>query len=385
MKKTLFSIALMTASMSVSADYDNGRLTGMSGAGYATGGYTDGVLRNPSLGASFGENDNFAIVVNGGALGAADRELLDDVEEFQDFLDELRSITSVSDLTRDLAERAKDRLSVLEDQRALLDVGGSVVIAIPNDLISLSFIAKSRVEAGVMTFIDEDDYELIENSVNNPFDPEDLNSSLLARGAMVTEVGLALSKSLKAGENSALLLGVTPKQVTVQTFIYSPTLNNFDEDNFDADEFTVETSEFNLDAGLTYVCGKMRYGLAVRDTMEREYETIDGDLLVTKPRTTVAVGYQSDWFTAETAVDMNATPTFTTNTDSQIARAGLQLKPISWLQLRAGMQIDLEDNIEDTYSLGFGISPFNVINVDLAAVKGKGDTLGVAFQAGLRF
>lgn len=383
MKKALLSIALMTASMTISAD--NGRLTGMSGAGYATGGYTDGVLRNPSLGASSEENDSFAIVVNGGALGAADRELLDDVEEFQDFLDELRSITSAEDLTPELADRALDHLNALEDQNALLDVGGSVVVAIPNDVISLSFIAKSQVEAGVMTLIDEDDYELIKNSVNNPFDPEDLNSSLLARGAMVTEVGVALSKSLKAGENSALLLGITPKQVTVETFIYSPTLNDFDQDNFDAEAFTVETSEFNLDAGLTYVSGKMRYGLAVRDTIEREYETIDGELLVTKPRTTVAVGYKSDWFTAETAVDLNATPTFTTNTDSQIARAGLELKPLSWLQLRAGMQVDLEDNIEDTYSVGFGVSPFNTVNVDLAAVKGEGDTLGVAFQAGLRF
>lgn len=385
MKKALLSIALMTTSMTISADYDNGRLTGMSGAGYASGGYTDGVLRNPSLGASFEENDSFAIVVNGGALGAADRELLDDVEEFQDFLDELSSITDASDLTPELADRTIERLSALDDQKAVLDVGGSVVVAIPNDVISLSFIAKTRVEARAMTLIDEGDYELIENSVNNPFDPEDLNSSLLARGAMVTEVGLAISKSLKAGENSALLLGVTPKQVTVETFIYSPTLNDFNQDDFDAEEFTIETSEFNLDAGLTYVSGKMRYGLAVRDTMEREYQTIDGDLLVTKPRTTVAVGYDAGWLVAETAVDMNATPTFTANTDSQIARAGLQLKPISWLQLRAGMQVDLEDNIEDTYSVGFGISPFNTVNMDLAAVKGEGDTLGVAFQAGVRF
>lgn len=51
MKKTLLSMALMAASgAAVAGDYYNGRLTGMSGAGYATGGYADGVVYNPQPG-----------------------------------------------------------------------------------------------------------------------------------------------------------------------------------------------------------------------------------------------------------------------------------------------------------------------------------------------
>jgi len=59
MKKTLLSLALIAASSSALAtETYNGRLSGMAGAGYVTGGYSDGVLLNPSLIASYGEKDD---------------------------------------------------------------------------------------------------------------------------------------------------------------------------------------------------------------------------------------------------------------------------------------------------------------------------------------
>jgi hypothetical protein len=383
MKKTLLSLALLAATGTAYADYGNARLAGVSGASYATGNYVDGVLLNPSLGASFGERDRFAFTANLGLFVEADADLIDDLEDFADFLDELDAISSFQDLTTDLADRATEHLERIEDQAALVDVTAGLVVAIPNNLVALNFIYKTRLAASVSTLVDENDYQVIQDAIDNRFFPDELNSSIYARGAMVTDLGVALSKSFSLGENQ-LLVGVTPKRVSVETFVYSPTLRDFDEDDFDAADQTRESSNFNLDAGVTYKAGSMRYALAVNNAVSQEYETVTGGFLESKPQVTAAAGYVSRLLTLEGAVDLTAAPDLATGADRQTFRGGVTVSPLSWLHFRAGLQKDLEDNFSDTYSVGFGISP-GWLNFDLSAISGDDDTAGVALQLGLRF
>lgn len=386
MKKTLLSIALLTASSSAMADQVyNGRLTAMSGAGFVTGDYTDGVLLNPSLGASYGEQDDFALVLNAGALGSDEDELLDGLEEMVDFLDHLSSIKDTQDLDRDLADQAIAHLRGVDGKDANLAAGGSVVLALPGGAASLAFIAKSRIDASVATVVSENDYELIENSIGTSFDPVSLDSGVFTRGAMVTELGVAISKNLPSHDGTQLLVGMTPKHVTVETFIYSTHVDEFDEDDFDAEEYSRESTETNLDAGITYISGNMRYGLVTKDVIEREFDTVTGDKMTTEALSTAAIGYKNGWISAEAAMDLNAVPSFATGTETRMFRAGIELDAWSWLQVRAGMQIDREDTLEDTYSVGVGISPFNTLNVDVSAISGKDGATGGAVQVGLRF
>ena len=385
MKKTLLSIALVAASgTALAGDFYNGRLTGMSGAGVVTGNYVDGILANPSLGASYADNDDFAIAINAGAMGSDQDDLLDGLDEAVDFLDYLSSIQDVQDLDAELAEEAKVLLQNIDAKTAQIGVGGSLVLAIPNDVISIALVAKTRIDASVTSFVDENDYELLDSSVNQPFDPADLQSSVMGIGAMVTEVGVSLSRSL-GSDSSSLLVGITPKRVTVETFIYNAQVNNFDEDEFDAEEFTRESSATSFDAGVTYVAGNLRYGLVVRDAISNEFDTISGEKYVIESQSTAAIGYHNSWFTAEVALDLDAVPSFSMNGDVRLFRAGIELDVWNWLQVRAGMEQDLENTLEDTYSVGLGISPFDVVNLDLAAVKGQHNTLGGAIQLGIRF
>ncbi len=403
MKKTLLSMALMAASgAAVAGDYYNGRLAGMSGAGYATGGYVDGVVYNPSLGAKFEERDDFGLVFNAGVLGEDEDDLVDGLEELADYLDELEQRTqsdfadmidpndpfnSAQQLQEEEAEEAISRLERVADKTANVGAGGSFVIALPNDALSLSLIGKTRVEAAVQTFVNEEDYQYIRDAVGQTdFDPSGLQSYGVGRGAAVSEVGLAMAKGLETGEDSRLLLGVTPKWVNVMTFVYRADVDNFDQDDFDGDEYTVETDDVNIDLGATYVSGNMRYALTVVNLISNEYETIvPGDMLKIEPRATTAVGYESSWFTAELAADLNISPNFATGQDTQFVRAGMELNAANWAQLRVGFQQDLEDNVEDTVSVGVGFSPFNVVNVDISAFTGDGDTAGAAMQLGMRF
>lgn len=386
MKKTLLSVALFAAAAGTAASENyNGRLTGMSGAGFVTAGYADGVLANPSMGAAFGEKDDVALVINAGGVGSDKDELIDAMDELVDYVDYLDSITNVQDLNQGMADTLIERIRAVEDKHVDVNAGASVVLAIPNDVLSLAVIAKARAQLGVITLIDQNDYELIENAVDSPFDTEDLNSSVLGKGALIREYGVALSKRFGAIDGEQWLVGVTPKRVTVETIVYNATVAEYDEDDFDAENYTLENSATTFDAGITYINGNLRYGLVVKDAISHEFASVDGDTLSLKPLTTTAIGYSKDWLKAEVALDLNAVPAFGLTGDVQILRAGLEVSPLSWLQLRLGLQQDLENTLEDTYSAGIGLSPFDAINLDIAAVTGQDNTVGGAVQLGFRF
>jgi hypothetical protein len=377
MKKTLLSLALIAAtSGAVASENFNGRLTGMSGAGLVTAGYADGVLANPSMGAAFGEKDDVALVINAGGVGSDKDELIDAMDELVDYVDYLDSITNVEDLNQDMADTLIDRIRAVENKGVNVNAGASVVLAIPNEVLSLAFIAKARAQLGVVTLIDQDDYALIENAVNSPFDTEDLNSSVLGKGALIREYGLALSKRFGTADGEQWLVGVTPKRVTVETIVYNATVSEYDEDDFDAEDYTLENSATSFDAGITYISGNLRYGLVIKDAISHDFAAIDGDTLSIKPLSTTAIGYSNGWLKAEAALDLNAVPAFGLAGDVQILRAGLEVSPLSWLQLRLGLQQDLENTLEDTY---------DTINLDVAAVTGQDNTVGGAVQLGLRF
>lgn len=383
MKKTLLSLALLTTTGAAYADYGNARSASMSGATYATGNHVDGALYNPSLGAAFQEDDSFALTLDLGAFIAADKDLLDDLDDLSDFLDELDALSNYQDLTPAQAQRAIEYLERVDDQHALVDAGGGLSLAIPNNVVALNFIYRARLTANVVTDVDQGDYLRIASSIADRLETDNLQSSIHARGALVTDLGVALSKAFDVGSGQ-LLLGATPKRVTVETFVYDATLQDFDEDDFDADNQTLESSSFNVDAGMTYILGNMRAALAVNNALSEEYDTVDGGILESKARVTAALGYQSKRVRLEGAVDVSATPDFVTGVDRQSARAGIEVSPLSWLHFRAGVHTDLEDNFGDTFSLGVGLSP-GWFNVDLVGITGDEDSAGAALQLGLRF
>ncbi|PUA26367.1 MAG: hypothetical protein B0W54_21590 [Cellvibrio sp. 79] len=383
MKRTLLSLTLIAiSSQTLATELYNGRISGMAGAGYVTAGYSDGLLFNPSLTASHKENDDFAIVINGGGLGSDKDDLIDGLDDLVEFTDYLKN---ASNLTLNDANKLKALMDNVDEKTLGASVGGSLVVAIPNSYLSAALVIKATGTVGVLADIDEDDYDLIDNSISDPFEPEDLQSSVYGSGVILRETGIALAKGFEVGGGQQLLVGITPKRVKVETIVYEATVADYDEDDLDADDYTVESSASNLDAGVTYQTGKIRYGLAVQNIKSDSFKTIDGGTYELDTRTTAAVGYVSERFIAEAAFDLDAHTTFGLGAESQIFRAGLEYSALSWLQLRAGLQRDLEDALPDAYSLGLGISPYNVFNIDLAGYTGSDETVGGALQIGLRF
>lgn len=380
-KRIAFFSALMSLIVGSShAQTLHGSLSGMSGAGYVTGNYSEGVLLNPSLGAAYNpDKDSFALLLSAGALLSDKDDLIDKADELVDLTDVIRNSQVMS---AQQGYELLDRLEAIDGNIASVSVGANVVISIPNEYMSLAFIVNARGNVMITPDIAESDLALIPDAIGGVFDPESsLESMVIGRGAVLTEVGVSLSKAFTLENGNILLLGTTPKAMEVKSILYNENIANFDEDDFDADQYTVTDDAFGIDIGATYIIENIRYGAVITNVNGNDFQTIvPGQVISTKPQLTTSIGYIKDNLKTELAVDMNAAPLIGYVDNSQFVRAGAEYTAWKWLHFRAGIARDTKGVAEDTYSLGFGIGALNI-----AYIKGSNQTEGVALSGGIRF
>lgn len=383
MKKTLLSIALISASLPSFGGEYHGSLSGMSGAAYATGNYSEGVLLNPSLGASYDpEKDDFALLIGAGALVSDKDDLIDQADDLVDLFDEIENSQV---LTNSQATELKKRLQDIDGDSARVAVGANVAVSIPNQVVSMAFIASGRGYISLSPDIAQDDLDLIDRYLEQNLNPSDLNAELESTiegyGAIVTDIGVAFSKAFTLDNGNHLLVGFKPKKVEVESIIYTSNVADFDEDDFDADDYTRKEDSMNYDLGLTYIAGNLRYGLVANNLQNKDYKTIDPEEVISIERQFVgAVGYVKGNLKAEVALDLNAVPAIGLAGETQMLRAGVEYSLWNLLRLRAGIEQEQKDALEDTYSFGVGLGAFN-----LAYITGSDKTEGFALSGGIRF
>lgn len=380
-KKSLaVAILFISAGSLAHANTFNGKTMAMSDAGVATSSYLEGLNLNPAALANFEANDDFNLHLNVGALGSDEDDLLDNAEDLADLLDVFGNVTpTVADVNNVI-----NHLRALEGSAAVVEVGGGIYANIPNRLVSVGFFAKTNLSVGVMADVDQADIAVLEGIANlsqlTPIDSDQLNSSVTAMGASITEVGLTFAR-----RHGNISYGFSPKYQRLDVIDYRAHVSSFDEDDFDADEYTTEESNFNFDLGIQAEFGNWQLGAVLANALKQEYESVHGREVIIEPRLTVGAGYRNSWLTAALDVDANSTPNLITREESRFARAGVEVNAFGWAQLRLGYKTDMESVLDDTVSVGLGFSPFGVINVDLSAVKGDNDTVGGALQIGFSF
>lgn len=393
MNKAMMALLVALASHSaLAADNGNGRLSGKAGAAWATGDFIDGALLNPSLAANAKEDDNFALNLNLGAFVTDPDELYDNIDDLDQVLDNYRdnrnNYYNNNTLTSNDAQTIKDLLHEMDESTLYLGGGGSVAIAIPTETLAATAFYRASITGSITPDVSDSDFALLESSVGDDFYSDDLISDATILGALTTEYGVALAKRLDWRSEGDLLVGVTPKRVEVETFYYRDTVNDFDTDEIEdnREDYSTSSDFFSVDAGVTYLQGPLRYAMVINNIVGKTVETIvPGDTLKIEPQAVAAVGYDIGWFNAEAALDVTANNNFALNKDVQQLRLGAELGANKWAQLRFGYKTDLEGNLEDTYSVGLGLSPFNVINLDIAVTAGDKNTYGGALQLGMRF
>ncbi len=383
MKKTLLSTALLSMALPSLAAELHGSLSGMSGAAYATGNYSEGVLLNPSLGAYYNpEKDDFALLLSAGALISDQDDLIDQADELVDLFDDIKNSQTLTDVQ---AEDLKTRIENIDGDSALLTIGSNLALSIPTEVVSMALIVNARGHVSLTSNVDENDFALIDQYVAQNFDPSDLGdeleSSITGHGAIVTDLGISLAKAFKLENGNHLLVGFKPKKVEVESIIYTANVANFDEDDFDADEYTYKEDAINYDLGITYIQGNVHYGFVANNLQNKTFKTIDPTETISIERQfTSSVGYVKGNLKAELAYDLNAVPAIGIRGETQMLRAGVEYSAWEWLRLRTGFEQDQKDTLENTYSVGIGVGTFN-----LAYITGSNNTEGVALSGGLRF
>lgn len=381
--KLVSTIGLVLASTgSFALESHNGKLDAVSGAGIATASYSTGALINPALAASYNASDDFDIKINGGVLGSDKDEMIDNADDLDQVLDRIDSSISI---TQSDVDEAVALLQALDESVLTINAGGNFSLAIPNKYLSAVLYGNVSAELAGGVIVDDADLALLQTSVSGTLDTDTLASTVTLRGLAVQEVGLALAKSFPMKNDAAIMIGFTPKYQSVETYDYVVSAGSYEDDEFDSEQYSTDDSFFNFDVGAVYASGNFRLAASLKNALEQEITTVEGNVAQLEPLVTLGAGYTNDWFTAELDVDANAIELFSVGDDVQFARAGIEIDGWDWVQLRLGYRHDLKGTMEDTASLGIGFSPFGVVNVDVAAIAGDNDTLGASVQLGFSF
>ncbi|WP_050938201.1 conjugal transfer protein TraF [Vibrio harveyi] len=359
MTAALFSGAASAATYAIEARSD-----AMGGVGTVSASYLTAPFFNPALTAIYRRNDDAGMIVPSFGINYNDQNgLIDEIER-------------IGKLT-DPAEIAKG-LNGINGQKMDFDIGGVVAVGIPNKFLSATAYGKLYTES------------FVQPEVN---DVTDIDKNYV-RGVSigVAEVGISLAKYANF-MNQHLSFGITPKLQRIYTYSYATSFASFDTKDLRENE-TAETM-FNLDAGALWFFGPYRLGISAKNLIGRDVKTkaftftqggnnynINSYEYSMRPLYTVGAGYVADYFSFSVDYDLNEEKKFSTFDDNtQMIRAGFEIDVLRQLALRGGYMKNLaRSDDEGTITAGIGLSPLNLIEVDIAAQYTNEDAMGASIN-----
>lgn len=381
MRKLALHLAIATLTTTpilAFADIYDARAMARGGVGLTMGEYNQS-LKNPALLAAFDAKDDFSFALNVGVFASDKDGMLEAADDVQTAIDDLERGTGS-------ASAVNQQLKDLDNKMALVDVGVSTLIAIPNQHLPLALMAKNTLSFGtVFDYAPIDALQL--STCTNLGCNLNLQSSINASAIAITEVGLMFAQSFDIG----LDIGATLKGQQIDLIAYNATISQFDTDDI-SDSNNIEThNHVNVDLGALMRFGENKQ-FSVAATIENAIaKTFDGTKVagvVTEyelaPIVTTAVGYSNTYFKIEANTDLTARKSFDKLPETQFSRVGVEFSAGRHLHLRAGYRTDMKDNVSDVISAGLGITPFDRLNIDLSAMMGDGDTYGVGLQLGFK-
>lgn len=345
----------------------------MGNTGVASADYLTAPFYNPALTAMFRQNDDVGLLLPAVEVGVRDSDkTIELAEDLEDLLDKYNGgLDSVDPTTVDPndLDTLNGYLDDLNGNKPLTVSGGAgVAIAVPNNTVAVNVFLGGHVEVIGEADIDPlasnyDSMSLIDkvNETDRRITASYIN--LYAFG--YSEVGVALAKQVQIADHM-FSFGISPKYQQLTTYSQSEPVDNFDVDDYDQSEVT--DSGFNLDLGAVWYRDTWRVGLAIKDLFSQEIGTMNGDKTYElKPQATVAAAYATELFTAAIDVDLTKQTRFTnTDDDTQFIRFGVEANAWGWAQLRAGYEIDTQDTMENAITAGIGLSPWDVVSLDIA-------------------
>ncbi|HDR2710130.1 TPA: conjugal transfer protein TraF [Enterobacter mori] len=384
------------------------RSDAMGGTGVAAGTYGSGTLINPALLAKAKPDDGITVILPSIGAQISDKDNLrdkiddisDDVSRYRSTLDNINLIDllnplspasqQVSSAAGDLA----DQLDSLKGKTASGKAGGGISVSIPNDVLSVAFVAKANARARVSSYIDQGDIDILRGVEAVPataltVNPNNLKSKGFGRAAIVSDYGVTVARQFDIS-GVPVSLGITPKLQKTWLYNYTVSIYNFDSGDINSSRYRNDDTGFNVDAGLAADFGEnWTVGLTGQNLFSRDIDTkeVDGvrDTYQISPVVTAGAAWHTDLLTLTADGDLTETKGFKSEDTSQYVGVGAEVTPLSWLAVRAGYRADMKGNDSNVFTGGVGFAPFNTVHVDLMGLYGEDETWGAGAQLSMTF
>lgn len=375
----VMSIAFSSSALASNLLMD-ARGAGMGNTGVSTADYLLAPYYNPALTAVYRKNDSFGILLPSIGLRAEDKdESLKTIDDLQDSIEQFER-AGAGAATQENVDQLNRYLDQLADDKPLAVTAGiGIAVALPLDAVSLNFFSRGYAEVIAKANVAAKSGNSA-NDVKTRYESSDVD--LTAFG--YTEVGLAVGKQVVLG-GQTVALGVTPKVQQLRTYQDNASVKSFELDDYDKSE--VKDNAFNLDMGAVWLIDQYRVGIVAKDLFAKDIQTQNRNNTY-KLDTQIAVSgsYVSDFFIAAVDLDLTKQRRFNgDNDDTQFMRLGVEGNAWGWAQLRAGYEVDLQNSLDNSVSVGLGISPWDIVSFDLAGSYAGNNQFGLSANLAFTF
>ncbi|HGG8988337.1 MULTISPECIES: conjugal transfer protein TraF [Enterobacter] len=403
------AVSLFMANQAGAANtWTEARSDAMGGTGVAAGSYGSAVLINPALLAKAKPDDDVTVILPSIGAQISDKDNLrdkiddisDDVSKYRSTLDNINLfdlLNPASPASRNVSAAAGDlanQLDSLKGKTASGKAGAGIAVSIPNDVLSVAFVAKANARARVSSYIDQGDIEKLRLVEDVPaaalrINPNDLKSKGFGRAAIVSDYGVAVARQFDIS-GVPVSVGITPKLQKTWLYNYTVSIYNFDSGDINSSRYRNDDTGFNVDAGLAADFGdNWTVGLTGQNLFSRDIDTkkVDGvrDTYQISPVVTAGAAWHNDLVTLTADGDLTETKGFKSEDTSQYVGVGAEVTPLSWLAVRAGYRADVKGNDSNVFTGGVGFAPFSTVHVDLMGLYGEDETWGAGAQLSMTF
>ncbi len=360
-------------------------------------------LSNPALLNKFDDDDDFYLSLNLGLAAADEYEVLDigeaiadQIEDLDEDIDNLINVppeelpSYITGLNQQIDNIVTD-LTTVDEKPVNLRTGLNALIIIPNKYLSMGFFVNQYGRLGMSVDYTDSDESVLENAITTGnLDINDLQSSATGLGYSVAEAGAMFGYEILKHKKYDVNLGAKIKYQRLDLFYNTVNVASFDDDDFDLtdDEFLTDSDGVNVDLGLHLAFGDQRQwhvAFVANNLTKQEVSLIDQDLTFQLDMSSsVGISYQNHWLTVSGEVDLTDRASFKQLQAPKYASVGAEFDWGEHVQFRLGARSDLNDTEGDLYTVGFGLSPWDVVSFDIAAFKGDNDNLGAAIQLGIK-
>ena len=363
-------------------------------------------LSNPALLTTFDNNDKLFFSLNVAIMAADKYHVVDtatDISQNLDaFADDIHAIPAQNLQSTDQVKNYYDEL-VQQVDHIITDLkkidkkvvkvrnGLNLQILIPNQHLNFGLFTNQYGRIGGVMNYSEDDEKILDDAISSGnIDLDDLQSKTTADGYSIAEAGLMAAYPTITHVSYDLSVGTKLKYQRIDLYFNSVKINEFDGDDFEItdDENITNKSGANIDLGLYINWGDERQwhaALVTNNLIKQTVLHVEQDITFTlEKNTSLGLSYQNSWVSLATEIDLTDREQFTYLKPSKYVSVGAEFRFYKNIQFRLGYRTDLNDIDDDIYTAGIGISPWDVLAVDLAAFTGNNDTIGAALQLSLK-